>query len=390
MKNLVKRLIQKKLKISFAESRFGELTEMFDERMRGKDDQWVRPHPGPFVWNKIEKKQGNFSWQEADEYVVYAQEHNQIIIATIWPYANWEQKSCKRKKARSPFGKHFSKYLSKPCSMDNYKTFLLALVDRYDGDGNNDMQGLTKPILYWEIMNEPEFKMFFKGKKDEFIEITRIKEEFIANASHELKTPIASVRLAAESALTSLERDDGMTKTFLEQILRDSDRMNELISDLLDLSAMESSDVFMESFDLHEVIANEVSYLSKQNKKRIGYKKKKVEINANFDDISLAVKNLIKNALKYSPSEKNILIQVEENNQSVRCSFQDFGSGISKSDQEKIFERFYRVDKGRSRKVGGTGLGLAIVKHALDRNNAVIEIVSELDYGSTFTIVFEK
>ena len=120
------------------------------------------------------------------------------------------------------------------------------------------------------------------------------------------------------------------------------------------------------------------------------YKKKKVEINANFDDISLAVKNLIKNALKYSPSEKNILIQVEENDQSVRCSFQDFGSGISNSDQEKIFERFYRVDKGRSRKVGGTGLGLAIVKHALDRNNAVIEIVSELDHGSTFTIVFEK
>jgi len=184
-----------------------------------------------------------------------------------------------------------------------------------------------------------------ENNKDEFIEITRIKEEFIANASHELKTPIASVRLAAESALTSLERDDGMTKTFLEQILRDSDRMNELISDLLDLSAMESSDVFMESFDLHEVIANEVSYLSKQNKKRIGYKKKKVEINANFDDISLAVKNLIKNALKYSPSEKNILIQVEENDQSVRCSFQDFGSGISNQIRKKSLKDFIELIK---------------------------------------------
>ena len=125
---------------------------------------------------------------------------------------------------------------------------------------------------------------------------------------------------------------------------------------------------------------------------KISNKKKEIlyEINANFDDISLAVKNLIKNALKYSPPEENILIQVEENDKSVRCSFQDFGSGISKPDQEKIFERFYRVDKGRSRKVGGTGLGLAIVKHALDRNNAVIEIVSELDHGSNFTIVFEK
>ena len=164
---------------SFAESRFGELTELHDERMRGKDNQWVRPHPGPFVWNKIEKEKGNFFWQEVDKYVVYSQDHNQTIIATIWPYANWEQKSCKRKKGRSPFGKRFSKYLSKPCSMDNYKTFLLALVDRYDGDGSNDMPGLTKPIIYWEIMNEPEFKMFFRGSEDEFVEIFNFSAKII-------------------------------------------------------------------------------------------------------------------------------------------------------------------------------------------------------------------
>ena len=160
-------------------SRFGELTEIRDERMRGKDNQWVRPHPGPFVWNKIEKSQGNFSWGESDQYVVYAQEHNQTILATIWPYSNWEQKSCKRKRGRSPFGKHFAKYLSKPCSMENYKTFLLALVDRYDGDGNNDMPNLTKPIIYWEIMNEPEFKMFFKGNEDDFIEIFNFSSKII-------------------------------------------------------------------------------------------------------------------------------------------------------------------------------------------------------------------
>ena len=150
---------------ALADSRFGELTEMFDDKMRGKDNQWVRPHPGPFVWNMIENKKGKYNWRDADEYVVYAQDHNQTIIATIWPHANWDQKSCKRKKARSPFGKHFSKYLSKPCSMEDYKTFLLNLVDRYDGDGNNDMPGLTKPIVHWEIMNEPEYKMFFKGKE---------------------------------------------------------------------------------------------------------------------------------------------------------------------------------------------------------------------------------
>ena len=162
-----------------AESRFGDLTEMRDDRMRGKDNKWVRPHPGPFVWNKIEKEKGIFSWDKADSYVTYAQNHNQTTIATIWPYSNWEQKSCKRKKGRSPFGKRFAKYLSKPCSMENYKTFLLALVDRYDGDGQNDMPGLIKPIIYWEIMNEPEFKMFFKGTEDEFVEIFNFSSKLI-------------------------------------------------------------------------------------------------------------------------------------------------------------------------------------------------------------------
>ena len=162
-----------------ADSRFGELTEMFDDKMRGKDNQWVRPHPGPFVWNMIENKKGEYNWRDSDEYVVYAQDHNQTIIATIWPHANWDQKSCKRKKARSPFGKHFSKYLSKPCSMEDYKTFLLNLVDRYDGDGNNDMPGLTKPIVHWEIMNEPEYKMFFKGTEDEFVEIFNFSSKLI-------------------------------------------------------------------------------------------------------------------------------------------------------------------------------------------------------------------
>ena len=162
-----------------AESRFGDLTEMRDDRMRGKENQWVRPHPGPFVWNNIEKEKGIFSWDKADEYVIYAQNNNQTTIATIWPYSNWEQKSCKRKKARSPFGKRFAKYLSKPCSMENYKIFLSALVDRYDGDGTNDMPGLTKPIVYWEVMNEPEFKMFFKGTEDEFVEIFNFSSKLI-------------------------------------------------------------------------------------------------------------------------------------------------------------------------------------------------------------------
>jgi hypothetical protein len=184
------------INFSYSESRFGELTEMRDERMRGKDGQWVRPHPGPFIWNHIEKEKGKFTWEEVDKHVVYAQEHNQTILATIWPHANWEQKSCKRKKARSPFGKKFTKYLSKPCSMDDYKKFLLQLVDRYDGDGSNDMPGLTKPIIYWDIMNEPEFKMFFKGSEEDFVEIFNFSSKVIKE-----KQPDAVIVMAGAAGM---------------------------------------------------------------------------------------------------------------------------------------------------------------------------------------------
>ena len=179
-----------------SQSRFGELTEIRDEKMRGKDNQWVRPHPGPFIWNHIEKEKGKFTWEEADKYVIYAQEHNQTILATIWPHTNWEQKSCKRKKAKSPFGKRFTKYLSKPCSMDDYKNFLVKLVDRYDGDGSNDMPGLAKPIKYWDVMNEPEFKMFFKGSKEDFIEIFNFSSKVIKE-----KQPDAVIVMAGAAGM---------------------------------------------------------------------------------------------------------------------------------------------------------------------------------------------
>ena len=170
------------LNVSFSsESRFGELTFFEDVEMRGKNDQWIRPHPGPFVWGSIEKEKGIFNWNQADKIKKYSQEHNQSILATIWPYADWDQKTCKRRKSRSPFRVEggFPKYLGKPCSMENYFIFLSALIDRYDGDGKNDMPGLKNPITHWEIMNEPEFKRFLTGKKDAFVEIFNATSKLI-------------------------------------------------------------------------------------------------------------------------------------------------------------------------------------------------------------------
>ena len=132
------------------------------------------------------------------------------------------------------------------------------------------------------------------------------------------------MRLAAESALRSLKLKDGMAKSFLEQILRDSDRMNELISDLLDLSSMESSDIEMEIIDLHEVISNEISYLSKQIKREWDIKRQKLKFLQIMMIFTIAVKNLIKNALKYSPLEENIFIKTEMSDSEIICSFLRF------------------------------------------------------------------
>ena len=138
-------------------------------------------------------------------------------------------------------------------------------------------------------------------------------------------------------------------------------------------------------------LSNYKSSFSKINKKRVGYKKTKNSfVIANFDDISIAFKNLLRNALKYSPEEEIVFVKITTIEDEIICSVQDFGSGIAKTDQEKIFERFFRVDKGRSRKLGGNGLGLAIVKHAIERNNAEVSVESSLGFGSTFSLKFKK
>lgn len=155
----------------FADSRFGSLTHIKDPEMQGLPGQWVRPHPGPFIWGRIETSPGKYKWKQSDKVVETSQQRNQTILATVWPYADWEQESCGRKKVRSPFGRRFPSHLSKPCSMEAYLEFVKKLLDRYDGNGQNDMPGLLKPIRYWEIMNEPEFDMFFSGSQNDFVDI---------------------------------------------------------------------------------------------------------------------------------------------------------------------------------------------------------------------------
>jgi len=172
---------------------------------------WARPHPGPFAWEWMEPEQGQFSFEATDNWVRQAQSNGIAILATIWPYAKWDQVACHSEKCRVtemdqfyPVSKDPQKdsgkqdndhgipaYRCAPCNMDNYKAFLSRLVERYDGDGADDMPGLEIPIKYWEVMNEPEMAdqhlTFFIGTQAEYAKILEMSHAAIKTTCPDCK-----------------------------------------------------------------------------------------------------------------------------------------------------------------------------------------------------------
>jgi len=221
-------------------------------------------------------------------------------------------------------------------------------------------------------------------------DIDKLKQEFIANASHELKTPVTSIQLAVETAISALENSEiEDAKRFMTQILQDSQRMTLLLSDLLDLSQLEVNNPEKELVNLKSIIDAEIGFLSDENKNRVVFESEDIEFLIDPNDFSMIIRNLLRNACNYSELDKEINVNLFKDKSSIVLSVVDKGRGIATSDHERVFERFYRVDKGRSRSLGGTGIGLSIVKHAVDRNGGLIELDSILGSGTTFTIKFE-
>ncbi len=220
-------------------------------------------------------------------------------------------------------------------------------------------------------------------------DIDKLKQEFIANASHELKTPVTSIQLAVETAISALENSEiEDAKRFMNQILQDSQRMTLLLSDLLDLSQLEVNNPEKELVSLNSIIDAEIGFLSNENKNRVVFESEDIEFLIDPNDFSMIIRNLLRNACNYSELDKEINIKLFKDELNVVLSVVDKGRGIATTDQERIFERFYRVDKGRSRSLGGTGIGLSIVKHAVERNGGVIKLISQFGEGSEFKVIF--
>ncbi len=219
-----------------------------------------------------------------------------------------------------------------------------------------------------------------------------MRRDFVANASHELKTPVTGIRALADSLHLAMERDPDRARSMVERIQLESTRLSQLVRDLLDLARLEegADDRVRQRVDLLALCEQQIDRL------RLVAEQQQVEVFMVGDgqgsvvgipeDLKLIVGNLIDNAIQYNDPGGLVTVAVGPRGSGMFVEVVDNGIGIPESDQDRIFERFYRVDKARSRAAGGTGLGLSLIRHAVERHGGNVSVTSVLGEGSTFTV----
>jgi two-component system phosphate regulon sensor histidine kinase PhoR len=230
-----------------------------------------------------------------------------------------------------------------------------------------------------------------------FVDVTDVRRleslrrDFVANVSHELRTPIAAVASAAETLRRSALKDPDASVRFVEMIERNARRLHELVEDVLDLSRIESKEFKprADAVDVgpiaHQVIGN---FRERIEQKRLSVTAAvapgTASAIADHRAVEQVLTNLVENAVKYCPEGSSIVVRVSDEGSKVRIAVEDSGPGIEAKHLPRLFERFYRVDAGRTRDMGGTGLGLSIVKHLVESMGGMIGVQSVLGRGSTF------
>ncbi len=246
---------------------------------------------------------------------------------------------------------------------------------------------------------ENEIKeMFEKAKSDiEHLErLQRVRSQFLANVSHELRTPIFSIQGYIETLLNGAMDDPKVNRHFLQKADQHTVNLNSLLNDLIDISMIESGEMRMSYryFDINLFIKNilsEFSLMAVEKNVTLVFNpvKESLKVFGDKEKLRQVFANLLQNALKYT-DEGSVEILIEEEKKLVNIVIKDTGIGIPEEDLNRVFERFYRVDKARSRAVGGTGLGLAIVKHIIEAHNSKIIVQSKLGKGSIFSFKLKK
>jgi signal transduction histidine kinase len=224
-------------------------------------------------------------------------------------------------------------------------------------------------------------------------EISRMKSEFVSNVSHELKTPLALIRLFGETLESGIVNDERKRQEFYSIIRKESERLTHLINNVLDFSRMDTGvkEYNFKEADLVEVVRSTLEAY-KFHIRDDGFKieselpDESITIKIDKDAISQVLLNLLNNAVKYSEERKYILVKVCINSTSALISVTDHGVGIPKEELKKIFDKFYRVSTAKTREIRGTGLGLTLAKHIIEAHDGTIEVESEVSKGSRFTI----
>jgi two-component system phosphate regulon sensor histidine kinase PhoR len=223
-----------------------------------------------------------------------------------------------------------------------------------------------------------------------------IKRDFVANVSHELRTPLAAIKGYSETLLDGGVDDEETSREFLGVIDRHATRMSRLIDDLLTLSRLESQQMAIvpTPVDLSELLnSTEKSFRKHAKDKGVTLSAKVPEdlpvVLGDHDRLEQVVVNLLDNAIKYTPEGGSVILRATSESGVIKVEVVDTGIGIPEADMPRIFERFYRVDKARSRDLGGTGLGLAIVKHIMQGHNGTLNVESSPGVGSTFSFTLK-
>jgi two-component system, OmpR family, phosphate regulon sensor histidine kinase PhoR len=255
---------------------------------------------------------------------------------------------------------------------------------------NNPIKKLDKEIQKYIQDRETEIN----GLK----ELENFRKEFIANVSHELKTPIFAAQGYVNTLIDGAMNKPEVAMIFLQKAAKSIDSLEYLVSDILVMSKAESGKLQL-SFDktdlkqiVLEVIENLKDIAQTRNVK-VHFREKDLQsylVVADYDSMYQVIKNLIENGIKYNKPEGKVLVKLKSTEKQIELSVEDNGPGIPEDDKDRIFERFFRVEKSRSRATGGTGLGLAIVKHMLLLHGSHIKLKSTLGKGSRFSFSLEK
>lgn len=255
----------------------------------------------------------------------------------------------------------------------------------------DDMDGEHSAASYPELQ---PFMRRIRSQHDEILRNANMRVEFTANVSHELKTPLTSISGYAE-LIESGMADGEQARRFAGQIAKSAGRLLTLINDIIRLSQMDSPEheIECEPVELAQVahtVAEQLKLSAEKHEVAVYVDAKPCVISADPRMMEELVYNLCDNAIRYNVRGGSVRVEVRPVREKVLLLVQDTGIGISKENQERVFERFYRVDKGRSKATGGTGLGLAIVKHIAAKHNAQITMESKPGTGTTITVSFER